>query len=84
MARKVDGRARIVEPFRERIPCDLLEQVEEYLSAIIRDPGLDRASQGLPCSWLDTRQNVCLHYQFRPEVCREYDCGGKHRRLPAG
>ncbi len=35
----------------------------------------DKASGA--CSWLDTTNNRCVHYEFRPDLCRTFEVGGK-------
>ena len=30
-----------------------------------------------PCVWLDTVNRRCRHYEFRPDVCRTFEVGGK-------
>jgi Fe-S-cluster containining protein len=30
-----------------------------------------------PCSWLDTATKRCLYYDFRPDICRTFEVGGK-------
>ena len=38
-----------------------------------------------PCSWLDTASKRCRYYEFRPDICRTFEVGGKwcsqHREL---
>jgi Fe-S-cluster containining protein len=29
------------------------------------------------CAWLDTDSNRCRHYEFRPDICRTFEIGGK-------
>jgi uncharacterized protein len=31
----------------------------------------------VPCSWLDELEGRCRFYEFRPDVCREFEVGGK-------
>jgi len=30
-----------------------------------------------PCSWLDQANKRCRYYDFRPDVCRTFEVGGK-------
>lgn len=30
-----------------------------------------------PCCWLDEETRLCKHHQYRPDVCRKFDVGGK-------
>lgn len=31
---------------------------------------------GCPCVWLDRATGKCKHYNFRPDICRDYERGG--------
>lgn len=31
----------------------------------------------VPCSWLDLATQRCRYYDFRPDICRTFDVGGK-------
>jgi Fe-S-cluster containining protein len=39
----------------------------------------------VPCSWLDQANQRCRFYDFRPDICRTFEVGGKwcseHRKL---
>jgi len=30
-----------------------------------------------PCPWLDAIENRCRHYDFRPDICRNFEVGSK-------
>lgn len=30
-----------------------------------------------PCSWLDPETKQCRWYEFRPDICRDFDVGGE-------
>ena len=30
-----------------------------------------------PCAWLDAIDNRCRYYDFRPDICRTFEIGGK-------
>src|SRR6185295_8576251 len=51
----------------------LLEAPAEAQAAYLRR---DKLSGG-NCSWLDTIGNRCSHYEFRPDLCRTFEVGGK-------
>ncbi len=38
-----------------------------------------------PCAWLDKAEGRCRYYEFRPDICRTFEVGGKwclqHRQL---
>jgi len=44
-----------------------------------------RETVDTPCSWLDLTNQRCRYYDFRPDICRTFDVGGKwcfqHREL---
>ena len=31
----------------------------------------------VPCSWLDVFERRCRFYEFRPDICREFEVGSK-------
>ena len=31
----------------------------------------------LPCAWLDVDDKRCRYYNFRPDICRAFEIGGK-------
>src|SRR5207249_4421263 len=33
--------------------------------------------EGGACSWLDLSNQRCRHYEFRPDICRTFEVGGK-------
>ncbi len=35
----------------------------------------DRLDLRLPCIWYDPRTRGCSHYEYRPQVCREFEIG---------
>lgn len=35
---------------------------------------LDSVDDSEPCIWLDQETNKCKHYDWRPEICRSYNC----------
>lgn len=42
-------------------------------AALLR--GLTEDPSGRPCAWLDEASGECLHYEFRPFLCREWAVG---------
>jgi Fe-S-cluster containining protein len=38
---------------------------------------VDRGERGLPCLWYDAASKRCRFYEYRPEVCREFEVGGE-------
>jgi uncharacterized protein len=52
------------------VPYELLAPLNEYLAA------LSDEDFGQPCLWLDEDTRECLHYDHRPQVCRDFERGG--------
>lgn len=57
------------------MPDALIHEVEAYIAAVYEGTEINRNEAGLPCFWLDVDAGLCRHYEFRPKVCREMDCG---------
>ena len=36
-----------------------------------------RYDESKPCLWYDAVTRRCKHYEFRPEICREFGVGGE-------
>ena len=49
---------------------DLLKEVQTVLDDV-------RHQDGSPCIWLDLTSLRCMHYEDRPDVCRDFELGGK-------
>lgn len=56
------------------MPQALVDEVEQYITDVIHKQTPDRMAGRLPCSWLDLDTMLCRHYEFRPKLCREFDC----------
>jgi Fe-S-cluster containining protein len=41
----------------------------------------DQQFELLPCVWLDQRSNRCLHYDYRPQACRDFQINSDLCRL---
>jgi len=41
----------------------------------------DQQFELLPCVWLDQNSNRCLHYEFRPRACRDFQINSDLCRL---
>lgn len=52
-----------------RLPVVLQESLERIIAGPLR--GHDEC----PCVWLDRASGLCLHYQYRPSVCRDLEVG---------
>ena len=57
-----------------RLPDELKKEVDDYMA------GLTDIDLGQPCFWLDSETKKCLHYEHRPEVCRDFELDSRHCR----
>lgn len=55
-----------------KLPAELQQEVNEYID------GLTDIDLGQPCFWLDPQTKKCRHYEYRPEVCRDFELGSHH------
>ena len=65
------------EPIPPGMPSELLDGIRLYaIAASARgEPYLGwKVNPDVPCSWLDLETMLCRNYQFRPQVCRTFDC----------
>jgi uncharacterized protein len=59
-------------PFR---PADLPEHLQEEIDRHFA--GLRRGDEPQErCLWFDAHSRRCRHYQWRPDICREFELGG--------
>lgn len=60
-------------PFRpDNLPRELIEEIDFHFS------GLARGQEPQDCClWFDSTTRRCKHHEFRPEVCRDYELGGR-------
>lgn len=54
---------------RPRIPAELLAEIDASWS--------ERAGKQMPCLWFNVRTGECQHYEYRPEVCRQFVLAGE-------
>jgi len=59
-------------PFRpDGMPQELIDEIDGCFS------GLSRGQESQErCLWFDTDLRRCKHYDWRPQVCRDYQLGG--------
>ena len=55
-----------------RLPKPLQDEVIEYVDA------LTDLDLGQPCIWLDLETKQCKHYEYRPQMCHDFEVGNKH------
>jgi Fe-S-cluster containining protein len=59
-------------PFRpEGLPDELVREIDEQFAGIYR--GQEPQER---CVWFDSQARRCRHYEWRPQVCRDYELGG--------
>lgn len=60
-------------PFRPaELPPELIEEIDEHFAGLLR--GQEPQEQ---CLWFDPQTRRCKHYEYRPQVCRDYELGGR-------
>lgn len=57
------------------LPEHLKREVNERIDAIC-----DTVPDGSPCCWLDLETMKCRHYEWRPDICRDFELGGEDCR----
>ncbi len=61
-----------VHPFRPvDIPEDLIREIDDHFGGLFR--GQEPQER---CLWFDPVARQCRHYEWRPQVCRDYELGG--------
>ena len=59
-------------PYRpEGLPAHLIEEIDRHFAGLFRG----QEPQGR-CLWYDPETQSCKHYEWRPEVCRDYELAG--------
>lgn len=59
-------------PFRPvGLPQELILQIDEHFMGLFR--GQEPQER---CLWFDAVARRCRHYEWRPQVCRDYELGG--------
>ena len=57
---------RWLEGVRDEFPPEYMDELFHF-DTVIRPP----LPEDWPCCWLDPLTMRCIHYEWRPEVCRE-------------
>ena len=53
------------------IPQELIDEIDLHFTGLFRgQESQDR------CLWFDAENRVCKHYEWRPQVCHEYELSG--------
>ena len=62
----------IKHPFRPAgLPLELIQEIDEKFVGVFR--GQEPETR---CFWFDPHTRSCRHYEWRPQVCHEYELGG--------
>lgn len=60
-------------PFRPiDLPQTLIAEIDDHFAGLTRG----QEPQGA-CLWFDPQSRSCKNYTFRPQVCRDYELGGR-------
>lgn len=62
------------------LPAELIEEIDEHFQGLARGEEPQEY-----CLWFDPERRACRHYQWRPQICRDYEMGGTsclERRRP--
>lgn len=72
------------DPEFKALPPELKKELNEWLSTGQQSPRfsyLERNhSDNVPCAWLNVASGQCLHYEHRPQICRDYEVGSQSCR----
>ena len=49
----------------------MIDEIDFHFAGLFR--GQESQEQ---CLWFDAENRVCKHYEWRPQVCHEYELGG--------
>jgi Fe-S-cluster containining protein len=54
------------------LPTELIAEIDDHFL------GLSRGQEPQDrCLWFDPVRRECRHYEWRPQVCRDYELGGR-------
>jgi Fe-S-cluster containining protein len=56
------------------LPEQMRKEITDHIDAHC---GLPDGTYGTPCLWYDRDAKKCLHYELRPQICREFEVGSK-------
>lgn len=63
---------RDFHPYRpDDLPTELAAEIDEHFSGLLR--GQEPQER---CLWFDPVGRACRHYQFRPQICKDYELAG--------
>lgn len=65
------------EPHWERLVAErpnVAADLKAYSQRLWKGEGPE---DGTPCYWFDPETRGCRHYEYRPDICREFELGGE-------
>ncbi len=63
---------RDFHPYRpDDLPAELTAEIDEHFSGLLR--GQEPQER---CLWFDPAGRTCRHYEFRPQICKDYELAG--------
>ncbi len=71
------GLACVDPPLPAHLIDELQEQLDGRIDIDVRNEALGAVTP-MPCSpclWLDPHTKLCKHYEYRPQLCRDFFCG---------
>jgi Fe-S-cluster containining protein len=54
------------------VPQQLQEELQSYID------NMEEMDLGQPCLWYDPQTRQCRHYEYRPQICRDFEAGNFH------
>lgn len=60
------------DPHWARLPDALKQQILDHVAE------LTDVDIGEPCIWYNQETRQCSHYEFRPQMCRDFEAGNDH------
>lgn len=70
--------------YTRTMPAEARQVLADYYAARSRGDVPDRTEAELPCLWLDAAARRCRWHAWRPDICREFEVGGKSCRAMRG
>lgn len=61
---------------RDWRPVNLPDELHDELDKLDERARAGEVIDGKPCIWWDKETKKCSHYDFRPQVCRDFEPGG--------
>jgi Fe-S-cluster containining protein len=59
------------------LPIALRQEIEDTLANWTANGDWQGPQDGDPCVWYDQQTKRCIHHEFRPDICRDFEVGGE-------